>query len=273
MTSFSSLESGLETSRPIETYTFTLYTSTFRYTSSPAPVTVGGNTFTPVSIRRSSIGVGPEARRNTLTLTVPSTNEFARFYIGTPPAQRADLQIHRLQRDESPTFATQQELFTGSVQSVRFPSVGEAEIIAQAIESAVNRIIPRYSFMGMCNHTLYGTQCGVNPLLHQYSGSISAITDKVITVPGAAASGHDFVGGHVVVPSISGTRLVLAQSGDNLTLLVPYGTSLVGSSITCFAGCDHLINSDCQNVFNNVGRFGGFPWVPSRNIFTQGLTT
>lgn len=271
MTSFAALESGLETSRPIETYVITIGTSVYRYTSAPSNISYGGNTYISAPIRRGAIAVGPEARRNTLVLEVPSTNGFTEQYIDVPPAKKATLQIFRLQRDESPAFSTQVELFTGAIQSVRFPSVGVAEINAQSIESSAARIIPRYSYMGMCNHTLYGPGCGVNPLLYQYTGAISAINGRTITVPGAAASGLDFVGGHVSVPSVSGTRMVLSQSGNDLSLLVPYDSTLVGSAITCFAGCDHLADGDCANVFDNVIRFGGFPFVPNRNIFTQGL--
>jgi len=272
MSSFSSLETGLETNRPIETYTITIYTSTYRYTSAPSNVTYGGNTYTSIPIRRTGLRSGPENRRATLTVEVPSSNDFAQLFIGTPPAQRADLEIHRLQRDESPTFATQLEIFTGAIQSVRFPESGKAELTAQSIESAVNRIMPRYSFMGMCNHTLYGPGCGVNQAAFSFDSTISAIADNVITVTGASTSGFDFTGGHVVVPSISGTRLVVSQTGNNLTLLASYNSTLVGSTISCFAGCDHLVDSDCASVFNNVSRFGGFPFVPNRNIFTKGLT-
>ena len=272
MSSFLSLETGLETSRPVETYTITLYSSVYRYTSAPSDITYGGNTYESIPIRRTGIGAGPENRKTTLTIEVPGSNDFAQLYIGTPPAQKAELRIHRRQRDESPTYATQLEIFTGAIQSVRFPESGKAELTAQSIEAAVNRIIPRYSYMGMCNHTLYSTPCGVNPNSFKYDGTISAISGQVITVPGASTSGFDFTGGHVVVPSISGTRLVIAQAGNNLTLLAPYNSTLVGSTISCFAGCDHLVDSDCAAVFNNVARFGGFPFVPNRNIFTKGLT-
>jgi hypothetical protein len=272
MSSFSSLETGLETSRPIETYTITLYTTTYRYTSAPSDITYGGNTYESIAIRRSSIEVGPETRQRTLTIEIPLTNDFAQLYIGLPPARKASLVIERLQRDESPSFSTKLEIFTGSIQSVRFPAAGVAELIAQSIEGAVSRIIPRYSYMGMCNHTLYSTQCGVNPNLFKFESTISAINTNVITVAGASGAGFDFMGGHVVVPSISGTRLVVSQSGNDLTLLAAYDSTLVGSAITCFAGCDHLVSSDCANIFNNVARFGGFPFVPNRNIFTKGLT-
>lgn len=272
MSSFSSLETGLETSRPIETYTITLYTTVYRYTSAPSDIVYGGNTYESIPIRRTNIAVGPEARQNTLTLEVPLSNDFAQLYVGMPPARKASLEIHRLQRDESPAFTTRLEIFTGSIQSVRFPSTGVSELTAQSIEASVGRIIPRYSYMNMCNHTLYGSQCGVNANSFKFESTISAITNNVITVTGASTASFDFKGGHVVVPSISGTRLVISQTGNDLTLLAPYDTTLVGSAITCFAGCDHLVAGDCANVFNNVARFGGFPFVPNRNIFTKGLT-
>jgi hypothetical protein len=38
-----------------------------------------------------------------------------------------------------------------------------------------------------------------------------------------------------------------------------------------FAGCDHLIEGDCALVFDQVAEFGGFAFVPSKDIFAQGV--
>jgi uncharacterized phage protein (TIGR02218 family) len=270
MTSFDALESGLETSRPLEIYAFTLDTTVYRYTSDPTSVTFGGQTYDPVALKRDTIMIGQQERKRIMSITLPLSNSFVQKYIGVPPAQRAQLVISRLQRDASPM--TKIDIYVGSVQEVEFPDVGVAKINVQSIESVGSRNIPRYTYMGMCNHTLYDANCGVNPLSHRFTSTITAIASNVITVSGLSGSGLDCTGGYIKLVGQSEYRVVLAQATNNLTLLVPLPASAnVGTQVECYRGCDHLVGSDCAGSFNNVLRFGGFPFVPTRNIFTQGL--
>ncbi len=156
MSTFDALESSLESSRPIEVYRFALGGDTFLFTSAEDSITLGGDTYEPEAISRGPIAQGQEERRRVLDVTVPSGNSLALRYRGTPPGQKATLTIIRLQRDEVPTFATQELVYKGSVQSVRFPDAGEtAKIAVQSIEAASSRIIPKFTYAGMCNHMLY----------------------------------------------------------------------------------------------------------------------
>lgn len=270
MTSFDALESGLETSRPLEIYAFTLDTTVYRYTSDPTSVTFGGQTYEPVALKRDTITLGQQERKRILSITAPLSNDFVQKYIGVPPSQRAQLVISRLQRDASPM--TKIDIYVGSVQEVEFPDVGVAKINVQSVESVGSRNIPRYTYMGMCNHTLYDGNCGVNPLAHRFQSTITLIAENVITVSGLSASGLNCTGGYIKLLGQSEYRVVLAQASNNLTLLVPLPeTTAAGTQVECFRGCNHLVGGDCAGTFDNVLRFGGFPFVPSRNIFTQGL--
>jgi hypothetical protein len=67
-------------------------------------------------------------------------------------------------------------------------------------------------------------------------------------------------------------RLILSSSGDVLTLLLPFTSSPLGSTVIVFAGCDHTI-ATCKSKFNNVVNYGGFAFVPTKNIFQTGITT
>jgi len=272
MTSFDTLESSVSSSRPIELYEFTQGSTTYRYASSAADVTIGANTFTALAIARSRVEQGSDAENRTLTITVPSTEPFSRQYVDVVPGERGTVRVYRYQRDESPAFNTQVLLFDGIVQSVRFPRDGEVgEINVRSAESALNRNIPRFTYMGMCNHFLYDANCGVSPGSFNHIGLVTAVSGNTITVTGASASGFDFVGGYCRPPATEDYRMVLTQSGDDLTLLLPFFESPVGANVQVFAGCDHLVDGDCSGTFDNVAEFGGFPFVPTRNIFQTGL--
>ncbi len=272
MTSFNTLETSVESSRPIELYVFTLGSSTYRYTSTEDALTVGADDYLPETIARNQVEQGSDQSTRTLIVTVPAGNDFAQRFVNVVPGEQATVTVFRYQRDESPAFSTTVLLFKGLVQSVRFPDdATTAEIAVRSIEAALNRNVPRFSYMGMCNHFLYDSACGVNPSSFNFIGTVTAVNGNVVTVSGAGASGFDFVGGYCHPTAVNDFRMVLSQSGDDLTLLLPFADSIVGGNLQIFAGCDHLVGGDCALVFDNVINFGGFPFVPNRNVFQTGL--
>lgn len=272
MTSFSTLESSVQDSEPIEVYVFTIGTVTYRYTSSGSSVTVGGNTYPAEPIERNNLVQGPDSRSHTMEIRVPSTNSFASLYLTTVPGEKATLTIIRLQRNESPTFNTQVVVFKGFVASVNFSDQNRLAVIgAKSLESAGSRSIPTYTYQGQCNHQLYGPGCGVDPAPYRHSGIVTAVSGNTITVSGLNASGLDFKGGWVRPATVNDPRLILSQSGDVLTLLLPFAASALNQTVDAFAGCDHNLTGDCSNTFDNAINFGGFAFVPNKNIFTTGM--
>jgi len=280
MTTFDIYESSPESSRPLEVYRITVGPSTSLFTSDPSDVTIGSDVYKAEAIQRGPIVIGQTERQRVLAIELPLSNTFASRYVGVPPGSKATIEIIRLQRDEIPTYDTQVTIYEGSVKSVEFPRSGVARINAQTVEALAGRHMPQYSSMSMCNHTIYGPGCDVNPASFSLTNAVvTAITDgRTLTVTGAAAAaaagGYEFTGGYLKLSASSDSRLVIKQSGDDLTIMVPYKTTDMVANITtvdAFAGCDHLLGGDCALVFNNVIENGGFNWVPTINIFAEGL--
>ena len=75
------------------------------------------------------------------------------------------------------------------------------------------------------------------------------------------------------VPFVFGT----AGSGLNRftipasALYNPFGVDVTGLNLQIFAGCNHELTGDCANKFQNAINFGGFAFVPNKNIFATGL--
>lgn len=272
MTSFATLEASREDSRPLEVYAITLGVLSYRFTSDPIDVVLGGLTYATAPIKRGALAIGQSERRRVLPIKMPYDNPFARLFMGTPPGAKARITITRLQRDEVPTFNTQRRIFDGTVLSVQFPDAVTAELQTQSREAAVSKHLPRYSQMGMCNHTLYGPGCDVIPDAFRFTSTVTAVSGRTITVAGAGGAGFNFTSGFVrLATSSPDFRLVLSQSGNDLTLLLPFKDSPLGAPVDCFAGCNHLATGDCGIVFDNIARNGGFPFVPPRNIFAKGV--
>lgn len=272
MADYDTLESGTEGSRPIEVYRFTLGSQEFFYSSSDDTIPLGGDDYEPIAIARENIEIGQDARTRALDITVPATNPFALKYANIVPGEKATCIITRLQRDESPTFATQPKIFRGVVQDVRYEDNAEASIIrVQSGEAKASRTIPRFTYMAMCNHALYDGGCKVSSAAHKHTGNVAAESGNTINVAGASASGLDFVGGFCRPDGVADFRAIIAQSGDVLTLILPFAVPVLSTNVSCFAGCDHILTSDCANIFDNVLEFGGHAFVPTKDIFATGL--
>lgn len=272
MSTYSALESSVERSRPIELYRITLGAQVFRYTSAEDEITVGAEVFAPESVSRNSIGMSADSRSSNLKINLPASNIFVARYYGVVPGERATLEVLRYQRDEVPPLVTSALLFRGIVQTVDFPNDGHsAEIVVRSLEAALNRNVPRYTYMAMCNHFLFDAKCGINPALYNFIGPAASMVGNVLTVTGAGASGLNFVGGYCRPAILNDFRMVVAQAGDMLTLRLPFSVDVVGLDIQTFAGCDHIATGDCALVFDNVENFGGWPFVPTRNVFQKGI--
>ena len=273
MTSFDAFETSQESSRPLEVYEFAIGGTTYRYTSAEDEITLGGNTYSPKAIARDAITQSSEDRTRSLGITLPGNDAFAAQYKEIAPGSKATVSIIRLQRDESPTFDTQVLAYKGEVKSVSFPNDGYVALVnCQGIESAFNQVLPRFTYSGQCNHVLYDPGCGVDPSSFDLIGTVSAVSGSVITLPGANAQADGYwTAGYATPVGSDDFRLILAHTGNDLTLLLPFATDVSGQQVQIFAGCDHVLTGDCANKFDNVLEFGGFAFVPTRNPFQGGI--
>ena len=71
MSSFSTLASSQEDSRPLEIYYFNLGGTPYRYTSAEDEVEVDGEVYTPIAIQRSQVTQGSGAEARTMAVTMP----------------------------------------------------------------------------------------------------------------------------------------------------------------------------------------------------------
>jgi len=274
---YTSQETGIESGQPVEIYRFTLGATMFTYTSAEDDVVVSGTTYTAAPVSRRSISVDRNENNQSLRVELPGDNVFVRRYIGVVPGQRAELVIQRYHRNDggTPEVIT---IFNGFVTAVTFENDGQkATIDALPIQAAVSRPMPRFKFTGLCNHVLYDEQCQVdeNSSSFRFTGTVASVNSSgtTLTVTGAAAFNADpdfFVAGFIQSAAGDDFRAVLAQSGDDLVINLPFATDPTGSSVIVLAGCDHTIET-CDSKFNNLTRFGGFNFIPALNPFESGI--
>lgn len=271
MATYDQLETSVESSRPIELYTFAIGSASYYFTSAQDSITIGSDTWTAYPISRSDILQGLDARRQELKIIVPGNNSVAALYKDVPPSSRGTLTVIRVQRDETPSLQ-QRMIFKGRIKSVQFSEDNlVATIVVQSLESSLQRQMPTYVYSGMCNHIVYSSACGSNPALHNIIVAATSVATSGLSFTMVGSSSYSLVGGYVKPNSLDEFRLITAQSGDVVTILLPFTINIDGLSMQAFEGCDHLVDGDCANLHDRVSEFGGFAWVPNKNLFESGL--
>lgn len=272
---FSTFEESPEGSQPIELYTFTIGAVINRWTSAEDDITEAADVFVAIPISRGTLsGGGPDTRKESLTITVPGDNAVATQYINAVPGVRATLVIERIQRGDGPTFETI-VIFSGRISAVAFTESGrKAQIQVVPLVTSQSKPVPTQTYQGLCNNVLYDDICQVDdtdPAFRLSTAAVTAVAGITISVTGADANGDGFyTGGFVESSGANDRRLIVDQTGTLLTLHLPFATSPLGSNVTVFAGCDHAI-STCKSKFDNVINFGGFAFVPGKNVFSTGI--
>lgn len=271
--SYSSFETSVEAGQPVELFEFRIGLETFRYTSSQLEIVNGGLTYAPSPITRSDIGIAiNDSSVERLEVIVPADNAFAAKYKTYPPGQRATFTLRRVHRPDPEAIT----LFKGTLRNISFSEDGRQAVMQfLPLTSGFGRTIPRFTYSGQCNHMLYDARCKIdkdNPSF-KHQSQVTAVSGVTITVAGVAAFSGSFadffVAGYVEFDN--DFRAIVAQSGDVLTLISPFGVNPLNEIVIVRAGCKQRIVEDCTNKFNNAINFGGFPWVPKKNPFITGL--
>lgn len=259
---YAARESSLDDGSPVFLYEFTDGTSAYRYCDLPGDITFDSNTWTAESIKHSEIKLSDQVSKNTIKITLPTSNAFAQLFIGWMPELSYSVTVYRTHIGETDSVVA----FKGRITTPELNNntiVFDVESVLTAIER--NGINQRYLLN--CRHVLYGNKCLAVKASFLVAGTLSAYSGLVLTI--SAASGYadnHFRGGIIEFPDGS-FRRITAHSGSSITIntnnqylvdtIPPY-------SVNLYPGCDKS-KATCISKFNNVINFGGFPWIPTKN--------
>lgn len=272
---FAAYETSEEGGRPAELYELRIGTEVFLYTNSQMPITISTSTYVPLPISRSEISSSAESGTGEhLDVKLPGDNLFVRKFVSIVPGRRPTLTLLKLHLAD-----VAQEtivLFKGVVQSVSFSDNSDVATLKVApLTAAKSRPIPRLTYQSLCGHMLYDARCKIgehDPDFEKFL-LVEAVTGAggILQLDGADTFGFAdfFVNGFVEY--LGDYRLITEQAGELCTLLLPFGTSPLGTVVRCLAGCKHRLAQDCIAKYDNRINYGGFPFVPTKNIFVTGI--
>lgn len=273
--SFETLETSTDDSEPVEVYEIRAGSQFFRLAVSQQDETLGALTYTATpGLQREKNQKGSDKRDTDFRIRIPTAHPVAQLFTGQLPGFRVSLRVLRFQRAD----ATQEtlEVFFGYIQSAVFEKQGFECVLSARNEIAANRgLVPRRTFASLCSYVLFDQDtCRVddtNPSFRATGLSILTVVGNVLTVQAGLQGTYPdgwMQGGYVEVAGGSDFRSIVSHVGNVLTLTTPL--SVPPTQITVFAGCAHDLVT-CGTKFANAINFGGWPFVPTRNIFESGL--
>ena len=274
---FTSPEESVSEGSPIELYEFRTATAAYYYTNAEVEISDGSNTFTPASITRTQPVLANERRATKMEVELPyndpAVSAFAQLFIANPTEGVTTLKIQRHHlTDTGNTFI---QFWEGSVISASYDGQGKVKLLCDGIKNIFAREGPRMVWGSMCQHTLFDDLCGLQAgNFTTLDAVVDSITNGVVLTLSALPSPIPyFVGGRAIKGNGEDYRLVVAQAGNVITLQQPFRDDFVaGSTVDITRGCDHTLSAEsgCES-FSNVINYGGAPFTPGLNPFTEGL--
>ena len=264
---FASLETSVESGRPIELYEFIIGSSVYRYTSVEQQTSFGGYTWFPRNITRSDPEQASDEQRQQLEISMPSDDEVTSRFIGIVPGQLMTLSVYRFHQGDPEVYL----LWTGKITGAAYTENGaKCTLRGVTTEGAFSRPIPHFKYQSLCNHILYDGNCQVNKESFKFSAVVTATSGNQVTIPGISVLGADWAVGGYISSADTDFRLIVGQNGDILTMMLPFHSNPVGVTVDVYAGCDHTL-ATCNTKFNNRLNYGGYPYVPTKNPFDSGV--
>ncbi len=255
-------------------YAFTLSVGTaLTWTNADYPVTFDGVTYSNtgplVMGLKSKQSVGLEVDKQQLTIAARPTDLIS----GAPVLEAirggafdgATIQRYRVFLTAAGgTVIDGVLLFQGRVSTVDGVGRTAAQITVASDLIILDYDMPKNFWAPTCQHVLYDAGCGV--IRGTYAANSTAGAGSTAMLINSSAALANQQGGSLVFTSgVNANERATVKSvvaGTSLTLMYPLPeTPATGDAFTVYAGCDHTAGT-CQNVFNNLANFRGFPFVP-----------
>lgn len=238
------------------------------YTDSDKPVVYLGETYSPVSISRSSTSNSGTLDKTAIEVMMPHLLKLPQLFRIYPPSGFISLTILQGQaRDPDAQFVA---VWVGRVISISVEGI-EAKLSAEPITTSFRRAGLRRNYQYMCPHVLYGPQCKASKSAATTSATVLAVSGRTVVLSGAVPGQSLYAGGMIEWASSGGaaesrTIVSVSSSGGNTSLLL---TGLVpgltaGKPVSLVLGCQHTLTA-CIAQHNNAPNFGGHPWIPLKN--------
>lgn len=248
--------------RPVWLYEFTRLGETARFARAGSDVSAMGHTWQARAVTHTRFMRTGVIGRAQTEIVFPQSDDWAqRYRRGGAYVDNALTVWHGFLNDPDGEFVVK---FRGRV-------VGSRAALTRIVLVGENRMTEQRRkarpavMQKLCRHALYHGGCGLNIANFETAGTVTTLVGQVATVAEAANQPDGYYSGGVL--TYNGVRQSIARhSGSSLKLFgsVPdldADLAATGAvSVTIAPGCT-LTRATCNDRFNNLANFGGFPWI------------
>lgn len=262
-------EKSVHDAEPVELYEFVGSATTYRLTSHVEDYTFMSNLYTAIPLERTVIKSNANLGRLELTVSMPVSQTLAQDYAFNVAPRDLELTVWRVH----PFTGNNAKIWQGKVVAISVAGRGAKFLIPSVLSSGVESSLPNRFYQAQCNHRFGDTRCTIDLANHRYNTTVIALNPDDITIgianaiPGPAGWA---TGGELIRITDGERRLVMESEGKTLKVNWPFRTLNITDVVQVVRGCDRSLRT-CHVDFDNTDNYGGFPYVPGRNIFRIGL--
>jgi uncharacterized phage protein (TIGR02218 family) len=248
--------------RPVRLYRFVNGSSKYLYCSGTDAVTWQAETYLPTPVGDEEIKQEGLLLLSEINIELPRDDALAALCLPAPPEGVIGVTIFEGHYGDNDFVV----LWLGRVSTVSWPDDQRVRFACESVSADLKRPGLRARYQRICRHALYTSGCGVDPSGFEATGTAAAVSGTTITaaVFGTQADGW-FIAGKIQAGDA--VRMILTHAGTTITITAPITGLSVGDSFTAWAGCDHA-RGTCETKFDNLDKYGGFPWLPRKNPFS-----
>jgi len=234
--------------------------TTYRFTSSDVDIVWSGETWAARPFSHDDLREAVQGDADTLKVkSWRFTGNPLNSYFPFPPQRTLRVTV----REWRQGLTSAKVLFAGLVREVQLD--GRAmTATCETLLADVDRRGPHFRVQAKCQYVFGDAKtCRFDVTTVQHTGTITAISGKLITVSGLTGAANYWAKGYARVVNTIGQvelRTIVASAGGTITIMHRWDRVTVGASVLVVPGCD-LLPATCKDKWNNFVNYGGFPLV------------
>lgn len=246
----------------IELYEFSQNGTFWRYTSSKGTFTYNSSTYSQVAIGRGDIASSDEISKTSLDVSIDFASDLAQNLLMGITDSTTVLTLYR--SENGVVKVKFKGRLAGIEPSKNILKMTFVNVFSELRKNGIRRISSR-----TCPLALYGIECGATPI--PTTANISAIDGTLLTLSYSGSFDTDYFNGGFLL-SLASKRYQIAYAQDSTHFVMSTKTFdssvIVGNAVYINPGCDKTTKT-CRDVFSNIARFGGFPYMTLDNPFNS----
>lgn len=260
---FIAQETGRNTGKPYQLFTFRAGDTAYRYTTADKIITVDTLQFLPDQPMESAeIKETNVDDKGKLNFKVMRNHDIANLFLISSP-RSISLTIQAGHEGETEII----NIWTGRVVACEWGEDDQATISCESVTTILQRSGLPYKFGFTCQHTLYRGGCQLDIFANSIVTPVDVVDGYTVVIPAIIGQPENSYNGGLIVKNSVDYRMItdFDNTTGTVSLIRPFEDLEQGEVVRVALGCNRS-KERCIEL-NNFENFLGFTTVPNRNPF------